>query len=184
MSIKHRHIFALTLALLILAGGCRSHKEAARNTPKNDSTRHAPSTEVVPETPVYTPRYHTANFTCSAMGYSANGQLRMQEDSVIWVSATKIIELGRAKATPDSVIAFVKIAGRYFSGTYDDLYKRFHYRTSFAELQSIIKADDAEKQIAALAKKFNITATVKLEPWKEVDSTTFPMSIPSYAKKL
>lgn len=183
MSIKNRHIFTLALALLLLAGGCRSHKEAARNTPA-DSNRHTPPTVVTPETPAYTPHYRTANFTCTAMGYSANGQLRMLEDSVIWFSATKIIELGRAKATPDSVIAYVKIAGRYFAGTYDDLFNRFHYRTSFAELQAILNAQDAEKQIAALAKKFNITATVKLQPWKDVATTTFPMNIPSFAKKI
>ena len=94
------------LAAALLAAGCISHKGAAR-----------------PETPAVTspttdasPSYYTANFTCSAEGMTANGQLRMQTDSIIWLSASKVIELGRARFTHDSVIIHAKITGQCFRG--------------------------------------------------------------------
>ena len=118
------------LAAALLAAGCISHKGAAR-----------------PETPAVTspttdasPSYYTANFTCSAEGMTANGQLRMQTDSIIWLSASKVIELGRARFTHDSVIIHAKITGQCFRGDYNDLYRRFNFRTDFDQLSKTLTA--------------------------------------------
>lgn len=115
---------------------------------------------------------------------TANGQLRLQPDSVLWASASKVIELGRACLTKDSVVVYVKVSGRCFRGTYDDLYRRYHYRTSFQDAVKMVTADDAEQQIAALIKAFNLDATVELDPWQQVDKLKFPFSVPSNVKPL
>jgi len=164
-----RLLFPLALALLLTLAGCRSHRDTAR------SASHA----VTPTTGAATPRYFTSNFACSAEGVAANGQLRMQPDSVIWLSASKIIELGRARFTRDSVIIHAKVMGRCFRGNYDDLYRRFHLRTDFDQLYQTVTADDAGLRIAALARQLGIEATVELQPWKEVDRLTFPIPIPA-----
>lgn len=168
--------FALVLT------GCRSHKEAVRTTPPVDTI--VPVSPVTPPPSRVTPQYYSANFTCSAQGMTVNGQLRMEQDSVLWASATKVIELGRAMLTPDSVIVYAKVIGRCFRGSYIDLYRRFHYRTSFEEISEMLMADDAEKQIVALARRFGIEATVSLDPWKKVPTLTFPMTIPNHVKPL
>ena len=46
---------------------------------------------------------YRANFSCSVQGITVNGQIRMAKDSVVWLSINKIVELGRAKLTPNRV---------------------------------------------------------------------------------
>ena len=78
---------AVATALLALAmAGCRIQREAAHGTS---------ATPVDPANPpAYTPKYYTTNYTCTTQGVTANGQMRLQPDSVLWANATKIIELG------------------------------------------------------------------------------------------
>lgn len=173
---QYRRIIPAALCLMaLLLTGCRSQKEAAATRPET----HTETPPAVVTPPVYVPAYYTSNFTCTTQGVTANGQIRMQQDSIIWLSATKVIELGRAKLTPDSVIVYVKVAGRCFRGSYMDIYRRFRYRTTFDELQKMLTAPDAEKQIAALVKSFGIEAEIKLDPWKKVEKLTFPFSVPN-----
>lgn len=190
MSITRR-LTPILLLLLILATGCRSHKQVPQkpNT-ANDTAittnqgQVTPATPVTPPKPIYTPHYYSANFNCNAMGYKANGQMRIQSDSVIWACATKVVELGRAKLTPDSVTIYVKLMNRCFQGTYNDFYKRFHYRTNFKEVYQMVTADDAEQQISALAKRLGADITLSLDPLKEVDKLNFPMAIPNKVNPL
>lgn len=185
MRITH-HLLPLMAILLLLATGCRSHKEAA-STPKPNTTTHTPATPTVIDTlttPTYSPHYYTANFTASAQGYSANGQLRIQSDSIIWLSASKVIELARARFTPDSAIIYAKVLGRAFQGSYVDLYRRFKYRTSFDELYRLVMSDDAEAQLSAIIATLGLDATVRLDPIKEVDKLSFPMALPDKVNPL
>ena len=181
-----RKITPFLLSALLLITGCRSHKEAAQTArPTDSNAQPIVVQEPVPEPePVYTPQYYSSNFTASSQGITINGQLRIQSDSVIWGSATKIIELGRAKLTPDSVIIYAKVMGRCFRGSYMDLYRRYRYRTTFDEIYQMITADDAERQIAIIARRFGIEAEIHLDPWKKVPSLTFPFSIPANVKPL
>lgn len=185
-----KKILPILLLALVLMGGCRSHRRAARG-PQPDTTSttvvvptpNQPSTNTntrpsTPSRPVYKPHYYTSNFTCSAQGVSAAGQMRLQSDSVIWLCATKVVELGRAKFTPDSVIVYAKVMNRCFRGNYDDMYKRFRYRTTFTQLYRRVTADDAETQLTELFKRFGIESQLKMEPLKEVDKLTFPLVIP------
>ena len=169
-------LLALTLA------GCRLHREAAHGT--SPTPGGTASTTDPANPPAYVPHYYTSNFTCTTQGITAKGQLRMQTDSVLWASASKVVELGRARLTRDSVIVHVKLTNSCFKGTYIDLYRRFRYRTSFDEVVKMVTADDAEEQIAQLLKALNVDAEVKMEPWQQADRLTFPMAIPSNAKPL
>ena len=156
--------------LMVAMAGCISHRSSSHNS--------TPGVRVdVPSgtSSHYTPHYYTTNFTCTAQGMTANGQLRLQPDSVLWASASKVIELGRACLTKDSVVVYVKVSGRY---------RRYHYRTSFQDAVKMVTADDAEQQIAALIKVFNLDATVELDPWQQVDKLKFPFSVPSNVKPL
>lgn len=194
-----RKILPLLLILCLVMTGCRSHKNTARKhrhnkpdttqvvTPTNPDTNSGsgntnttPSTTkpTTPTKPTYTPHYYTCNFTAEAQGIKANGQMRLQSDSTIWICATKIVELGRAKFTPDSAIVYVKLMNRCFRGTYDDLYHRFRYRTTFKQLYHHVTAPDAEKQLTDLFKRFGIEATIKMDPLKEVGKQNFPLVIP------
>ncbi len=172
------------LVLLLLATGCRSHKETVSSEKPQTTVPAVDGTPQAPEVPAYTPHYYTANFTASSQGLTANGQLRIQSDSIIWLSASKVIELARARFTPDSAIIYAKVMGSAFQGTYIDLNKRFHYRTTFDELYRLLLSDDAETQLSAIIATLGIDATVQLGPLKEVDHLNFPMSIPSKVKPL
>lgn len=168
MSIKR--IIPIIIALTLLIAGCRSQKDAARTaTAERDNTAVSSTTK----------KYYTAAFTCTAQGMKANGQVRMEPDSIVWLSVSKVIELGRARFTTDSVVVYAKVMGRCFRGTYDDVYKRFHYRTDFAEITKALMSDNAAQQLTTIANQFGLEATFTLEPWKRVEKLTFPLPIPS-----
>lgn len=182
---KKHHITLLCLALLLLTAGCRSHREAVRTEPaateQSGQCGHAEPPQ--PQQPA-TPQFRTASFTCSMQGTQAAGQLRIATDSLIWASAAKIIELGRAELTPDSVLVYSRVVNRCFRGSYEDIYRRFRHRTSFDEIQKLLASDDADQQIDALLKQLRIDAAVHIGPWKEAPSLTFPFSIPANARPL
>ena len=158
----------VAMAVLLLAGGCCVHRQAVETPtePPAESAR----------------RYSTANFNCAVAGTTVSGQVRVAEDSVIWVSVSKIVELGRAVATKDSVTVYAKVMGRCFRGTYDDVYRRFHYRTTYAELEAMVTSPDAEARLQALARRFGVEASIRLQPWREMKEVSFPLYVPSNVK--
>lgn len=183
MPIKKRHIILLCCAALLLAAGCRSHREVAQTAPPPPNESAVTPAANQHDTPA-APRPRCANFTCNVQGMQANGQLRIQPDSLIWVCATKLVELGRAELTPDSVLIYSRIVGRSFRGSYEDIYRRFHYRTSFNEVQALLTSADVDREIAALLKRLHIDAAVHIGSWKEVDKISFPFNIPANTRSL
>ena len=115
-------------------------------------------------------------FTAVVDGTSVNGQLRMAEDSVIWVSIYKIIELGRAKATADSVWVNVPLLNRSFAGTYAQVSRIAKREVTFEKLMAIVNSNDAERQIEALAATLGYEAKVRLEQRQKVQRLSFPFS--------
>ena len=164
----NRRLLVLSLATLLLAAGCRTMRHTA-----------APEPPVPARSPAVC---STARFSCTIEGTTVGGQLRMAEDSIIWGSAFKVVELGRAKITPDSVIVYAKVLGRCFCGTYDDLYNRYRFRTSYAEIQKMLTGDDPDAALTALARRFGTEAVFRLDPWQVVPTTTFPLAIPPNTK--
>lgn len=74
--------------------------------------------------------------------YSANLNVRMRKDSVIWVSASLLgIEGIRARITPDSVQVVNKLEKTYYAGNFDYLRRQFNVPITFVQLQSMLVGD-------------------------------------------
>ena len=160
---RHRHILVIGL-LAVLAVGCRSTRQATTTAPASVAEQPEPPRRELTVT----------TFTAMVNGISASGQLRMAEDSVIWLNVTKLVELGRGLATKDSVWLSVPLADRYFAGTYADLQRLTKRRITYADLQAMVKADDAEEQIEALAASLGYEAKVYITARRKVERLTFP----------
>ncbi len=165
-----------TLAMVLLLttfAACRSARHMTTDQPPLPADETA-STVVThsdePRTLV------VMNFNAVVEGTSVSGQLRLASDSLIWMSVTKIVELGRAMATPDSVWVNVPLAGKYFAGNYSDLERHTKRAVSFAALQQIATADDAEVQIEDLARQMGFDAKVRITRRQKVQRLTFPFS--------
>ena len=169
-----RRLLPCAVAIMLVAAGCAVHRDNARQV--------APPEK--PNIESMAVHYYTSNFTCTAEGLTANGQLRMQPDSVIWLSASKVIELARACFTRDSVIIYAKVMGRSFRGDYEDLYRRFHLRTDFDQLYQDVTAEDAGERLSAMAQQLGAEVTIMLQPWKEVSQLTFPIPVPNNTNPL
>ena len=69
---------------------------------------------------------------------SASGQLRIANDSVIWLYVKALgFEVARAKFTKDSVAAVVKLKNSYFKGDYSLMKRYIPVAVDFSVLQSI-----------------------------------------------
>ena len=158
---NHRHTrYLLMLLTLALLTGCRSSQPTT--APKTGGDKP------------WTPQYTTMTFSGEADGISFSGQVRMAKDSVIWCNVSKIFDVGRAMATPDSVWLRAPLLGRNESGDYSMLKKKTGVDISFAELQAILESDDAEQRIAKLARRLGYNATIKIKKREKVDRLTFP----------
>lgn len=132
------------------------------------------STEKTAATPHAAREYYTMNFSGEADGFGFNGQLRMAKDSVIWCNFSKIFDLGRAMATPDSVWVNIPLLSRHDAGDYAMVKRLTGVSTSFSELQSIVLSPNAEEQIRQLAKRMGHDVTVRIKKRERVESLTFP----------
>ena len=150
-------------ATVLLLGGCRSMRQGTTTVPPDDGMVPSAQRE-----------YSVANFSATVEGMTASGQLRLAADSVVWVSVNKVVELGRAVATVDSVWASAPMAGIHFAGTYDELSRLAGRTVTFAELQEIASADNAEERIAALAREMGFEAAVKIRSRRRVEQLAFP----------
>ena len=146
MRVTLKYICILAAATLTLAG-CRSHKDLQRTDGgKSDSTA-----VVVRPKPHIKPNLerldsitnslfatYCANFSCTVDGITMNGQIRIAKDSIIWVSISKIIEVGRAKLTPDRAQAYAKIIGKQYDGDYEGLKKKLGLDADYATLEALL----------------------------------------------
>ena len=160
---KHRLPLLLLAAATLLATACHSLRKPATQQPEPQPVE-APAA----------PRYSLVAFAGTVEGLSVSGQVRMAQDSVIWCSVSKLFEVGRAMATPDSLWVRAPLVGINERGTYAALKRRFGVATSFDDLQEILLSDDAEQRIAALAKKLGYKASVRITRREQVDRLTFP----------
>lgn len=140
------NIAILAFAACIVLTGCRSHRELKHNptpteqrdttvTKPHTSTPRAPRLDSIANTDFAT---LTANFHCTVDGISVNGQLRMANDSIIWISVNKIVELGRARLTPSRAQAYTKVISKKYDLTYNDIRQRWGIDVDFATLQALL----------------------------------------------
>ena len=155
-------IAALCCLTLLLATGCRSTEKTA-NKPPEERPAEKPK-----------PEYTSMTFSGEAQGISFNGQLRMAKDSVIWCTFNKIIDLGRAMATQDSVWVRIPLLGRNEAGDYGMVKRLTGVGTTYDELQAILLSDDPEEEIRQLAKRMGFDVKVRIKRRERVDSLTFP----------
>ena len=158
---RHSHILVI-VAVALLAVGCRSTRQAA-TAPVEVAAPAAPQRQLT-----------VITFTAIVEGVSASGQMRVAEDSVMWISVNKLIELGRAMATPDSVWVTTTFGDHNFAGSYDDLQRLTKRRITFDEMQAMAMADDGGEQISRLAANLGFNATVYITGRRKVDRLTFP----------
>ncbi|WP_205590822.1 DUF4292 domain-containing protein [Hymenobacter oligotrophus] len=83
-----------------------------------------------------------AQINANGEQYTANLNVRMRKDSVIWVSASFLgIEGIRARITPDSVQVMNKLEKTYYAGNFDYLSRQFNVPVTFAQLQALLAGD-------------------------------------------
>lgn len=148
---KTKFLFFL-IALLVLLGSCKGKKKKHDNTNVN-----IPPVEIVnngisnPEllNNVKTLFAEKDTFSTVEIGFnlkfespernlSASGQLRIANDSVIWLYVKALgLEVARAKFTKDSVAAVVKLKNSYFKGDYSMMKRFVPVAVDFSVLQSI-----------------------------------------------
>ena len=92
----------------------------------------------------------------------------------MWANATKVVELGRAMASPDSVWVNAPVMGISFAGTYADLQRQTRQQVTFEEIQQAVESDDAETGVAALAHRMGVKMQIKITKRMRVDQLSFP----------
>ena len=142
------------------------------------STRHTavvgPPDAKPPEAAAPEPLREVVGFNATVEGVSVSGQLRMVQDSALWLSAYKIIEVGRALATRDSVWISAPLMDVHFAGTYADLSRKAARTITFDELQRMATSDNAEAELSRLAGQLGFSATIRITSRRRVDSLTLP----------
>lgn len=162
-------IVLMASAAMLTLAGCRSSRHAA--TGERPAATGTDTTETV-ETPK-TERTVT-NFDATFEGVSLNGQLRIVEDSALWVSISKLVEVGRGLATQDSVWISAPLMDVYFAGTYTDLSRKAGRTLTFDKLQQMALSDNAEQELRRLAAALGFDATVRITSRRKVDRLSLP----------
>ena len=160
---KQYRYLLMVLLLALLAVGCRSTRQATTTAPATVAAAKAPQRQLT-----------VITFSAIVNGFSASGQMRVAEDSVLWVSVNKLVELGRAMATPDSVWVTTTFGDHNFAGSYDDLQRLTKRRITFDDMQAMAMADDAGEQISQLAASLGLNATVYVTGRRKVNKLAFP----------
>ena len=164
------------LAAVLLAGCHGARQAAAPAVPDNQEAPEIPEASEPTTTPHRT--YTVMNFTGEVEGLSVSGQLRIAQDSAMWLTVTKYIEVARGLATPDSVWLRSPLLGIDRGADYGDLRQRLHRHISYNDLQTLALADDAEERISQLARQLGFDATVRITRREQVPALTFPYNKP------
>ncbi len=170
---KHTTVALATLLIVFCLASCH-HTQQITSTETHETT--------------------TSNETllnCNAEGMSVDLLMRSQHDSVIWMTARKIIELGRMRLTKDSVECYIKVTNNHFSGTYTDLYSITGYSTSFNKIQNMIEEALAngttQTSYTIEAPKIGVNTTLYITLQRNTHSSTplhYPFSIPQSSKPI
>ena len=144
--IKRYILLLLGVCFLFGVFSCRSTKKLTDVSSVSDTTfasidKYKDKYDFITDN-AFTFDWLAAKFTIKMGDLSANGQIRMRKDSVIWVSLTKFIEVARVKLTPDSLFFHNKIQNEYYAGNYDFLKKNFGVEMDFSLLESLLTGND------------------------------------------
>lgn len=176
------------------------------NKPANPSNNKTQTPKPTPQGPKYNFKTFSTNVTCTVGNYSANAQLRMLNDSIIWITVSKFIELGRAYITPDSVKAYIKVTNEYIAGSWTDIQLKYNVDINFAMVQDMLLGQPVKAKVVSstasdfqtigklkIAKQINVavkhprmnqTARLKYTTPEVDKALAFPFSIPRSASKM
>ena len=161
------------LALLLAATSCASRKKAIAPTPPQAF------------------EWMTANLDIQAEGNgmsfdNLSGQLRMRNDSIVWLSvtATMGVEVLRAKVSNDSVWVLNRMEKTYLAEPLDSLGAKVGMPLSLPLVQTLLLDNNEgvppiENQMVQL-KTFvmgNMAAKIRYKNVKLDEKTTFPLKI-------
>lgn len=127
-------IFCLAMLLMV---SCRSRKETVM--PTDDLLTEALLEKVQDAELPW--QWFSAKLDIKAENVpNLSGQIRMQRDSVIWISVTALLgmEAARVMVTPDSVSVINKLENAYSKTSFEALCARFGMDLRFAELQDAL----------------------------------------------
>ena len=156
--------------------GCHTVRPTA-TTPEAPAAPVEPATvEETPSQPAAPRTYTVINFSGVVEGISINGQLRIAEDSIMWLSINKYIEVARGLASPDSLWLRAPLLGIDDAIDYPALRKRLHRHISFADLQAIALAENADEQITQLANQMGYRADIHITRRQQVSYLSFPFT--------
>lgn len=165
-------LIAVGVAMLLLAAGCHTSRKAVE-------VQEQPPEEEVVEVVAPKRTYTVLNFEGTVEGVNVSGQLRVAEDSVMWVSVYKIIEMGRAMCTPDSLWLHAPFLGREEALDYPALRRQTGVDITYDEMQQTALAPDAEERLTRLAQRLGVRAKVRITQHRQVESLSFPYTKPS-----
>lgn len=127
----------MAIAVIMMTVGCRTHKELQTETPE-PVVEEKPAPERLDTIMNARYKYYSANFSCTVEGVKVTGQIRIVHDSMIWVSFSKVIELGRAVLTPTRVKGYAKVVNKYYDGDYATLSRRWGIDIDYATLEALL----------------------------------------------
>ena len=168
------------LALLLAATSCASRKKAIAPTPPQAF------------------EWMTANLDIQAEGNgmsfdNLSGQLRMRNDSIVWLSvtATMGVEVLRAKVSNDSVWVLNRMEKTYLAEPLDSLGAKVGMPLSLPLVQTLLLDNNegvppVENQMVQL-KTFvmgNMAAKIRYKNVKLDEKTTFPLKITDKMKRV
>ncbi|MAX81874.1 MAG: hypothetical protein CL843_17050 [Crocinitomicaceae bacterium] len=140
MSLFFRKLLIGIVVLMFLASSCKQRAVIPSKKPENirtqellkavDSNRFEPS---------YVSMRANARFQSGNTSNSFKANIRMQRDSIIWISVSAYgYEAARLLATPDSVFLINRSEKSYFKGKFDFLNKKLNVTLDFGALQDIL----------------------------------------------
>ncbi|HEY9561952.1 MAG TPA: DUF4292 domain-containing protein [Anseongella sp.] len=146
MTNYHRVCFLL---LLLLAGGCKTGKEAMDSTSEagdhlirreREQIQFYRSATGADLSFSWFAARGKASIQTGSRNYQVSLNLRMQKDKVIWASVTAILglEVARAMITPDSILFFNRLERTYVSQDFDYLKEHVHPGISFDLLEAAL----------------------------------------------
>ncbi len=136
---RNKSLLPFVLATLLLCAACKDPVAPDTAAPTADSL----AADTVPamlsgDTAGLAYDYFATAFTAQVGGYSVEGTLRMAHDSIIWISATKVIELLRAKMTTDSLFAVVRTTNQYIACSLYDVRRITGMAIDLATAQALL----------------------------------------------
>lgn len=160
----------LLLLLSLIAVGCHTSRETAKVPEVAPSAAEAQ--------PPLRRNYTVMNFEGTVEGVNMSGQFRVAEDSVMWVTVNKIIEMGRAMCTPDSLWLRAPLLGHDDALDYPALKQLTGVDITYDEMQQIALAPNAEERLSQLARRLGFEATIHITQRQRVEHLTFPYNKP------